>query len=98
MLAEYGVVFGRGLKALRRGAGEWAQHEQAPGLGLRAMAEDIWVEIDQRGQRIGHYQREIEHRVRSHGRAPARVDELAGVGPFECQRPVREGGGSTPVW
>ncbi len=42
------------------------------------------MEIDQLGQRIDHYQREIEHRVRSNVPAQALVDELAGVGPLSA--------------
>lgn len=84
VLTEYGVVFGRGLPTLRRGAGAWALSEQAQALGLQVMVADILVEIDQLGQRIDHYQREIEHRVRSNGRAQALMDELAGVGPLSA--------------
>jgi len=84
LLSEYGVVFGRGLRLLRRGAREYAETEQAETLGLIPLIHDVLEEIDGLDERIEYYQRLIERRVEGDEITQRLCKELAGVGPLSA--------------
>lgn len=70
LLGEYGVVFPRRLKKLREGARGYAETEQAFELGLVGPILDVLDEIEYLEQRMAHYERLIETRVKT--------DEISG--------------------
>ena len=80
MLAEYGVVFSRGLRPLREGAREFASSEAAVELGLVELIDDVLEEITVLEARILGYERQIEQRVRDDAVSRRLREELSGVG------------------
>jgi len=84
LLGEYGVVFPRGLKALREGARAYASGEQAQALRLVELIEDVLEEMDGLDRRIEVYARRIEQRVREDDTTRRLKQELDGVGPLSA--------------
>lgn len=84
LLGEYGVVFSRGVKALRQGARAFAQTEQAEQLGLVSLISDVLEEIGTLEQRMKHYERLIEQRVRANRTTRQLRQQLPGVGPLSA--------------
>ena len=84
LLGEYGVVFGRGLKPLREGARCFAETEEAQVLGLVELVNDVLEEMDVLQQRMDHYERLIEQRVRADETSRRLRDELSGVGKLSA--------------
>ena len=84
LLGEYGVVFGRGLKPLREGARCFAGTEEAQVLGLVELVNDVLEEIAVLQQRMDHYERLIEQRVRADETSRRLRDELSGVGKLSA--------------
>lgn len=80
LLGEYGVVFGRGLKPLREGARCFAETAQAAELGLVELIHDVLEEMALLGQRMLHYERQIEQRVANDVISRRLREELSGVG------------------
>lgn len=80
LLAEYGLCFRLGHKALREGARGFAATEEAAQLGLVALIHDVLAELDALDQRVAHYEQQIRARVRADECAGALQQQLAGVG------------------
>jgi transposase len=84
LLAEYGVVFARGLKALRGGARAFAETEEAEALGLVGMIHDVLEELEGLEGRIARYERMIERRVAADETTRELQAQLRGVGPLSA--------------
>ena len=84
LLGEYGVVFARGLKALREGARGFAETEQAAELGLIEPIQDVLEEMAWLGQRMDYYERLIEGRVKNDEISHRLRQELRGVGALSA--------------
>ena len=84
VLGEYGVVFPRGLKALREGARRYAETNQAFELGLAEPILDVLDEVEHLEQRMAYYERLIETRVKTDEISRRLCDELRGVGPLSA--------------
>lgn len=84
LLGEYGVVFGRGIKALRHGARRFADSQQAQQLGLVELIEDVLEELQLLEQRMTHYERLIERRVQTDAISRRLQAELNGVGKLSA--------------
>ena len=84
LLAEYGVVFRQGIRALREGASAYAATEEAVELGLRALIDDLLDELGQLQQRMAEYERQIEARVKGDVISARLEAELKGVGPLSA--------------
>lgn len=84
LLGEYGVVFARGLKALREGARAYVETEQAAALSLVEPILDVLEELDYLEQRMVHYQRLIEARVKTDELSRQLCQELRGVGALSA--------------
>lgn len=82
LLAEYGLSFRLGHKALREGARCFAETEQAETLGLVPLIHDVLAELDELDRRIAHYQEMIEARARADGHSRQLEKQLSGVGPL----------------
>jgi len=80
LLAEYGRVFGRGLKSLRAGARCFVETEEAHTLGLVELVNDVLEEIDVLQRRMDHYERQINQRVQADEISRRLREELGGVG------------------
>jgi transposase len=84
LLGEYGVVFPRGLPALREGARGFAETEQAAQLGLLEPILDVLEEMAWLEQRMHDYERRIEARVKTDEISHRLRQELRGVGPLSA--------------
>lgn len=84
VLSEYGQVFGRGHRALRAGAREFAASEEAASLGLVPLIEDRLEELDELDRRVLRYEREIAQRARANPLTAQVERELGGVGPLSA--------------
>jgi transposase len=80
LLGEYGVAFRQGIKPLREGARIFVETELAAQLGLTDMILDVLDEIQFLEQRMAHYERQIEQRVKSDAISARLREELSGVG------------------
>jgi len=84
LLAEYGLVFGRGFKPLRAGARCFIETEQAHALGLVELVEDVLEEMEVLQRRMERYERLIEQRVQADETSRRLRDELSGVGKLSA--------------
>lgn len=80
LLAEYGVVFTRGIKSLREGARAFASSTQAAELGLVSLIHDVLDEIQILEQRMSDYEQQIGSRVKADVSSRRLQEELSGVG------------------
>jgi transposase len=84
LLGEYGLAFNRGHKALREGARQYAETEQAQVLGLVPLIDDVLDEMDGLNERIEYYEQLIEQRVRTDWTTSQLREQLDGVGPLSA--------------
>ena len=80
LLGEYGCTFALGHKALRAGALAFIDSGQAQALGLVEMITDVLEEMVHLEQRLQHYERQIEQRVKVDAVSTRMREELSGVG------------------
>jgi transposase len=84
LLGEYGLAFRLGIKPLREGARCFAETAQASELGLVDLIHDVLEEIQGLEQRMAHYERQIEQRVKCDAISVRLRDELHGVGKLSA--------------
>lgn len=84
LLGEFGLVFGKGLKPLREGAHRFVETELAAELGLTDLILDVLDELALLEQRMAHYERQIEQRVKSDAVSVRLREELNGVGKLSA--------------
>jgi transposase len=84
LLGEYGQAFAKGLKPLRQGAVDFIDRGEAELLGLVELIRDVLEEMERLDQRMKHYERQIEQRVRQDVVSLKLRDDLAGVGPLSA--------------
>ena len=80
LLAEFGVVLPQRVVEVRRGAA--AALDELPALAQRALS-DLLAHMRTLDERIGEYERELEHHARRDARAK-RIQALSGVGPISA--------------
>lgn len=82
LLAEFGVVFAQGRKALREGARHFAETPLAAELGLVEPILDVLEEIAFLEQRVERYERLITARADNDELSRQLRQQLRGVGPL----------------
>ncbi len=82
LLAEYGIVIGKGLPALRRGIPEVLEDaENGLSEAFRALLGGQYEELRHLDERMGEHDRQLKRLQRNHEPA-RRLSEVPGIGPI----------------
>lgn len=84
LLAEFGLVFAKGRKALKEGARRFAETPLAAELGLVEPILDVLEEIADLEQRVKRYEELIRARAEDDELSRRLQQELRGVGPLSA--------------